>query len=103
IANCDIKPRKGARYGVPALAGQTWFRTGSRNISSRLVGATSCRLKPGLHTLRRPDPAPESIRAAAASLGFPSFGGLFGFVGGIGFRAGGRDRRGAGRERDTGG
>src|SRR5437899_10202336 len=48
------KPPNGAAYGVPALAGETRFRPESRNISSRFQGARPSRLKPGLHTLRKP-------------------------------------------------
>src|SRR5882724_5616225 len=46
---------RGAWYGVPALAGQPRFRPESRNdnVSSRWQGPTPCRLKPGLHTLRK--------------------------------------------------
>src|SRR5947208_2611031 len=51
LASCKARGSR-SPYGVPALAGQAWFRTRSRVLSSAGEVAAPCRLKPGLHTLR---------------------------------------------------
>src|SRR5258708_5826364 len=46
------RPNNNTAHGVPASAGGTWFRPGSRNVPSCFQEATPFRLKPGLHTLK---------------------------------------------------